>query len=242
MKYKCLVIDDEQPARKLISSYVSKIPELQSMGECKNVMEARSILQKEKIDLLLMDIQMPEISGIEFLRMLKDIPATILITAHPDFAIEGYELDVVDYLLKPVEFGRFYKAVTKAINSIANIENSSQVGEQESALDEMKHIFVKADKEILKINTREILFIESVREYVQIHTRKQKIVTLQSLSKFEEVLPPESFYRVHRSYIVNFEAIDSIMGNSVLIREHTIPISRGQRQQFLDIINKNKLF
>ncbi len=244
MIYKCLIVDDEEPARNLIRSYIEKIPDLEAAAVCKNVMEAKSVLLNEEIDIMFLDIQMPELSGIEFLRMLKKIPATVLITAYSNYAIEGYELDVVDYLLKPVEFGRFYKAATKAIDFVKKQDPSAQKGETAAPAEKgsVKQIFVKADKEILKFDVDKIIFIESQREYVKIVTAKTKVMTLQSLSKFEEILPAEKFARVHRSFIVNIDTIDKIIGNTIFIKEHRIPISRGQRQTFIDMINKDKLF
>ncbi len=247
MKYKCLIVDDEKPARDLIETYVGKIQELELVAVCENVLTAKSILNENDIDILFLDIQMPELSGIEFLRLLKKTPATILITAHSNYALESYELDVVDYLLKPVEFSRFYKAVNKAMDSLGKDVSDHDPKHAAATVqsfpgEESKFIFVKADKEIIKLHTGEILFIESEREYVQIYARKQKVLTLQALSKFSEILPENQFFRVHRSYIVNIEAIESIMGNTIYIGEHRIPISRGQRQEFLDRINKDKLF
>lgn len=247
MNYKCIIVDDEKPARDLIKNYVDKIPELDLVATCENVMKAKTILTEQQIHILFLDIQMPQLSGIEFLRLMKKIPATILITAHSNYALDGYELDVVDYLLKPVEFSRFYKAVSKAIEWIGkgtNAENVVDSPSQSKAPDAEKNkfIFVKADKEIIKLNVKEILFIESEREYVQIYTRKQKVLTLQALSRFEDILPENQFFRVHRSYIINIEAINRIVGNRIYIKEYKIPISRGQRQEFLEVINKNQLF
>ncbi|MGH1365988.1 MAG: LytR/AlgR family response regulator transcription factor [Calditrichia bacterium] len=244
--YNSIIVDDEKPARDLIESYIEKILELKLIAVCKNVMEAQPILNNRNIDILFLDIQMPELTGVEFLRLLNNMPATIFITAHSTYALEGYELDVVDYLLKPVEFGRFYKAVSKAINWLERTDDSKnrQSGHLATSADaeDNTSIFVKADKEIVKLNVNEILFIKSEREYVQIYARRKLVLTLQSLSKFTQVLPKKQFFRVHRSFIVNLQAIESIMGNTIYIKEHRIPISRGQRQEFLEMINKNQLF
>ncbi len=246
MNYNCLIVDDELPARELVQNYLSKIPEANVVASCKNVIEAKSILQEEQVDILFLDIQMPEINGLEFLRLLKEVPATILITAHSEHALEGYELDVVDYLLKPVEFGRFYKAFVKAMNIVSTRSNTNKQVQStrvpKNSQSDTKSIFIKTDKEIVKVDIEDILFIESMREYVKVFTGNKKLITLQSLSKFEEALPAENFFRVHRSYIVNVNSINKIMGNTIIIGDHKVPISRGQRQSFLDLINKQKLF
>ena len=238
MKYKCLIIDDEAQARKLITNYISKIPELELVASCKNPIEGQVVMSENTIDILFLDINMPELSGIDFLKLSKKIPATLLITAYSEYAINGYELDVVDYLLKPVEFPRFYKAVLKACertNKYKPIINQ----EKEK---EIKYIFVKSDKEIIKIEVFEIQYIEGMREYVRIYTDKRKILTLQSLSKFIDILPESLFFRVHKSFIVNIQAIDNIIGNTIHIKNKNIPISRGNKKEFLEIINKIKLF
>ncbi len=238
MKYKCLIIDDEAQARKLIAAYISKIPELELVDSCKNALKGQVIMSENKIDILFLDINMPELSGIDFLKLSKKTPATIFITAYSEYAIKGYELDVVDYLLKPVEFARFYKAILKACEQT----NKKQLFSKKEDKKEIKYIFVKADKEIIKLKITEIQYIESMREYVRIVTERRKIVTLQSLSRFVEILPEETFFRVHKSFIVNIEAIDNIIGNTIFIQKQKIPISRGNRKEFLEIINKIKLF
>lgn len=242
-KFKCLIVDDEQPARALIRSYVENIPELEVVGESASVLDAKQILENENVDILLLDIQMPNLSGLDFLKITKKQTATILITAYSEYAIEGYELDVIDYLLKPVEFDRFYKAINKSIEWIKSRSDFQLKSENISPLrDNPEFIFIKADKEIIKIKCEHILFIESLREFVQIHSTNKKYITLQSLSKFEEVLPNDQFFRIHRSSIVNIKSIDKIIGNSVVIGKNHLTISRGQKERFFELINKNKLF
>lgn len=240
--YKCLIVDDESPARDLIRNYINNIPELEVAGECSNVLDAKQILDSENIDILFLDIQMPNISGLEFLKITKKQPATVLITAYSEYAIQGYELDVIDYLLKPVEFDRFYKSVNKSIEWLNSQNISDKIVRIEDKETKTEFIFIKADKEIRKIKCDQILFIESLREFVQIHTTQKKHITLQSLSKFEEILPKDQFFRIHRSSIVNIKAIDKIIGNSVIIGKNTLAISRGQKDRFFSLINRNKLF
>ncbi len=239
MKYKCLIIDDEAQARKLIAAYISKIPELELVNSCKNALEGQAIMSENEIDILFLDVNMPELSGIDFLKISKKIPPTIFITAYSEYALNGYELDVVDYLLKPVEFPRFYKAVLKAFERIGK---HKQIVSENKEINKNKYIFVKADKEIIKLNILEIQYIEGMREYVRIYTEKRKILTLQSLSRFIEILPENLFFRVHKSFIVNIQTIDNIMGNTIYIKNNEIPISRGNKKEFIEKINKDELF
>ena len=245
MKYKCIIIDDEAQARKLIETYVSKIPELELIASCKTALEGQAIISENKIDILFLDINMPELSGIDFLKLSKNTPATILITAYSEYALNGYELDIVDYLIKPVEFGRFYQAVLKAFEKTnkykPNVKTKAVPAGRQDEKD-VEYLFVKADKEIIKVKVSEIQYIEGMREYVRINMDKRKIVTLQSLSKFSDILPKDTFFRVHKSYIVNIQAIDNIIGNTIYIQDNRIPISRGHRKEFMDLINKNNMF
>jgi len=242
-KFNCLIVDDEQPARELIKNYIKNIPELVFSAECSNVLDAKQILESTEIDILLLDIQMPNLSGVDFLKILKKQPATILITAFSEYALEGYELDVIDYLLKPAEFDRFYKAINKAVEWIKS-RNNIKSGTENNIKKENapEFIFIKVDKEIIKIKCDHILFIESLREFVQIHTGSKKYITLQALSKFEEILPKNYFFRIHRSSIVNIRAIDKVIGNTVIIGKNQLSISRGQKDLFFELINRNKLF
>jgi len=241
MKYKCLIIDDEQPARNLIKSYVKNIDKLELIAECENAIDAANIITEQNIDLIFLDIQMPGLTGIEFIKTMKNPPAIILITAYENYAVEGFNLDVTDYLLKPVEFPRFLKAVTKAIDSINSSKNINSADQSENNK-ENDFIFVKTNKELIKVAVKEILYVESLREYVQIVTNKQKLITYQSIYKFYEVLPQNIFFRCHRSFIVNVSVIDKVIGNLIFIGKHRVPISRGQRESFLEFINSNKLF
>lgn len=241
MKYNCLIVDDEKPARDLIKSYVEQIVSLKLIGECASALEAVDIVANQNIDIIFLDIQMPGLTGIDFIKSMKNSPAIILITAYENYAIEGFELDVTDYLLKPVEFQRFLKAVTKAIDSINNAKNINTADQIEKNKDN-DFIFVKTNKELIKVAVKDILYVESLREYVQIITTKQKLITYQSIYKFAEVLPKNIFFRCHRSYIVNVSVIDKVIGNLIFIGKHRVPVSRGQRESFLEFINSNKLF
>jgi DNA-binding LytR/AlgR family response regulator len=235
-------VDDESLARRLLKDHISKIPELELIAECENPLQAGSELIKHKIDLLFLDIQMPQITGIDFLKTIKEKPLTVFTTAYPDYALQGYELDVIDYLLKPVSFERFYQAVGKAMDylhhrSAGNLNERVTDGSKADAY-EKGYFYVKADYKIVRVNLNEILFVEGLKEYVQIYTENKKIVTLISMQKMAELLPAEYFFRIHKSHIVNLQKVDSIQGNLITIRGHQVSVSKTQRSEFIGRINK----
>ncbi len=231
-KYTCIIVDDEILARELIVSHLAKISEIEILAQCANAIEAKFALEKHQPDLLFLDISMPNLTGIELLRMLKKRPATILTTAYSEYALEGYELDVLDYLLKPIEFERFFKAVSKAIDWLEREKGlDNQIVANQKPKEE--YFFVKADYKIVKVYFKDILFIEALQKYVRIHTLQERVVTLMSMSHLEESLPAAQFIRIHRSHIINLDKIESIEGNIVHIGKHQLPISKGQREAFL---------
>ncbi len=238
-KYTCIIADDETLARELLAAHVAKIPNLEIVATCPNAIEAKFALEKHQPDLLFLDIQMPNLSGLELLRMLKRRPATILTTAFSEHALESYELDVLDYLLKPIEFERFFKAVSKAVDWL---DRGQIVPKNEAAAAPTEpppdYFFVKSDHKIVKVVFSEILFIEALQKYVRIHTARQRIVTLMGMSQLEEILPAGQFVRIHRSSIVNLEKIDSIEGNLVHIEKHQLAISKGQREDFMKWVER----
>ncbi len=225
-KLRTLVVDDEKPAVELLAAYVSKIPELELTATAHSAIAARTILQEKPIDLLFLDIQMPDLTGLELLKMLNNPPATILTTAYSEFALEGYELDVADYLLKPIEFERFYRSVARVLG-----KKGSPVAPPAD-----DYFFVKTDHQIVKVNFRDILFIESLREYVRIHTPTERIVARLALQRLEELLPPEHFIRIHRTYIVNIDHVQKIEGNLLHIGKERLPVSKGKREEFLKFV------
>jgi DNA-binding LytR/AlgR family response regulator len=224
-----LIVEDEKPATELLLAYAAKIPELEVIGVAHNAMNARHILSEKRVDLLFLDIQMPDLTGLQLLKMLKNPPPVVLTTAYSEFALEGYELDVLDYLLKPIEFERFYRAVSKL-----------WAKQQPAALPSLPpaedYFFVKTDHQIVKVNFRDILFIESLREYVRIHTAGQRIVARLALQRLEELLPPTKFIRIHRTYIVNIEAVQKIEGNMLHIGKEELPISKGKKEEFMQYL------
>ncbi|GHN01305.1 DNA-binding response regulator [Cytophagales bacterium WSM2-2] len=239
MSISCLIVDDEPLARSLLKDYVSKVPSLKLIDVCSSPMAAMPILQTQNVDLLFLDIQMPEITGISFLKIMKKRPFVILTTAYSEYALESYELDVVDYLLKPITFQRFLQAVDKVSSRIQTPIPQSQ--ERPASSSAQPFIFVKDGTKLVKINWNDILFIEGLKDYVTIHTRQQKIVSLQRLKTLEEQLPVDQFIRIHNSYIVALSAIESIQKNEVHIGQAQLPISDSYKKSFRDFIEKNHL-
>ena len=236
---RCLIVDDENIARKLLSDYVAKVPELELVATCSSALEAMKYVKNEHIDVLLLDIQMPDLTGLDFLKILPQKPATILTTAYSEYAVRSYELDVLDYLLKPIDFDRFYKAITKVMSS-KNLTRMLPPSTVEAAPKAGK-LFVKADNKIIKVAFDEIMTIYGQGAYVKlITTDGRKIMTLQSMSKLEESLPG-NFYRTHRSHIVNIDHIDSIDGNTIRLKDHVATLSKIKREEFLELIDELNL-
>jgi two-component system, LytTR family, response regulator len=224
MKIKCLVVDDEPLAIRLIEKHIEKIDALEVVATCNNAMKAFEILNNQTIDLLFIDIKMPNITGIEFLKNLKNPPKTILTTAYRDFAIDGFELGVVDYLLKPITFERFFKAVDKFLN-----ENSkSDVKIKESFKDDF--ILVKSGIKNHKINTNDILYIESVKDYIKIVLTDNKSITSKyKISDIEVELNQKKFIRIHRSFIINSSRITAFTNNDIEVNGVEIPIGASYK-------------
>jgi len=231
MLLRCLLVDDEPLAREGLAQYIQKVPFLELVGTCSNAFEAIDQLQNNHIDLLFLDIQMPDLTGLEFVNAFRQLPAIIFTTAHREYAVEGFELDAVDYLLKPFSFNRFLKAVQKV-----KLTNSLGAGEP------VDHIFIKSDGHFIRIQFRDILFIESAKDYVFIHTAAARYMALLSLKHLEERLPTEQFLRVHRSFIIPLDKVSKIEGNLLHIQSHRIPISRSLAEAVHQkIVGKNLL-
>ena len=191
MKYSCLIVDDEQLARMLLKEFVSKIPNLEIRGMCKNPLEAMEVMQSQSIDIIFLDIQMPELTGVEFIKTLQNKPAIIFTTAYAEYALEGYQLDVIDYLVKPFALSRFIKSVNKAIEYIDLKRNAAQTNGG-NAMDS-NHILLHADHKIYKVKLDDIQYIEGLKEYVSYFTKDKRIIVLQSLKDIEVTLPADSF-------------------------------------------------
>ncbi|MEQ9099902.1 MAG: LytTR family DNA-binding domain-containing protein [Imperialibacter sp.] len=234
MKYRCLIADDEPPARKLLSDYVSKIGNLELAGVCSNGVEVVEFLSENTVDILLLDIRMPLMTGMEILNDLPERPLTILVTAYEEYALKGYELDVIDYLMKPVPFERFQKAIDKAIEYLA-----VQVAADDNS-EKPDYFFIKTDTRIVKFMFAEVSAIEAQREYIKIIAGSRKVMSLVSLTSIANVLPPD-FVRIHRSYIINMRHIDEVQSNEVVIGKEIYPISRNYREVFFEKLGDRKL-
>ena len=233
--YKCAIVDDETLARTLIRTHLMQIPELEIVYECSSALEAGNYLKTNKVDLLFLDIQMQHLSGIDFLRSLQNPPKVIFTTAYSEFALDGYELNIIDYLLKPITFERFYKAVTKALE-LLKLENESKDAAEASVIDQS--IVIKSSHQHIKILLSDILFIEGLHKYVKIVTEKKTYTTLIALTTMEEELSKQLFYRCHRSFIVNLSKVELIDGNLAIIGTHKIPISKLNKQELLAKLGK----
>ena len=235
MNIRCLIIDDEPLAQRVIERYSENIPYLEIVKKCNNAIEAIDVLHQQEIHLLFLDINMPRLSGMDFLKTLKNPPLVIITTAYAEYAIQGYELDVVDYLMKPFAFDRFLKAIQKAQELLKNKE-TTHFENRESERIEDTFIFVKSSKKTFKVNLSDILYIEALGDYVKIFTNDKMIVSYQSLKNIESLLPPKSFPRVHKSFIIALSRIDLIEGNQVKIKDRLIPIGTNFKTDFERLI------
>jgi DNA-binding LytR/AlgR family response regulator len=236
--YKCIIIDDEPIAIRVIRNHLSVFNDFEIVAECANAPEAMPIISRERIDLLFCDIQMPQITGIDFVRSLAHPPKVIFTTAYRDYAIEAFELNVVDYLLKPVSFERF----TKAINNFLETETTHVVPARKTISDkkeEHDYIFLKADKKHYKINLNEILYFESLGDYVMVFTSTKKIVTKERIRNLAAKLPEKDFMQIHRSYIVSISKIESVGGGFVEIDKKKLPVGRNYKPQVNQLLQNN---
>lgn len=244
MNLSCLIVDDEPLARQLLEQYVKKIPQLELVQSCGNPVDAIEILRNNNVDILFLDIQMPEITGISLLKILQKKPYIVLTTAYSEYALEGYELDVTDYLLKPITFERFLKAVEK-IQRLATTNEGTPENIQETVTPIVEntpaYIFVKDGTKLVKIKLNEIMYVEGLKDYVSIYTPTQKIVSLQRMKLLEEQLPETEFVRIHNSYIVALNWIDAILKEKVQIGNIFLPVSDTYRKALKDFIDRNHI-
>lgn len=230
---RCLVVDDEPLAHKIISNYCDNLSFLEIVKKCHSAFEAINYLNENEVDLIFLDINMPKLKGLDFLRTLKKPPLIIITTAYQEYAMEGYELSILDYLLKPFSFERFLKAVNKAVDqnkllqaSIKPTKNTQELINTSTDTIEQKSIFIKGDKKIHQVKLNTILYLESIGSYVKIHLENEMIITLDRLTNFENTLPKNLFLRIHRSYIIAINKINTIEGNRIKINEIEIPIGQ----------------
>lgn len=231
---KCLVVDDEPPAREILRRYIDDIDTMELTAECSNALQAFTVLQKEPIDLMFLDVRMPRMNGNEFLKSLRHPPKVILTTAYPEYALEGYELDVVDYLLKPVPFDRFLKAVNKAFPSGVAPEEKIDVADKKK----QAFVYFRIDRKMKKVMLDDILYIESMKDYIKLFTSEGTLITKQSISSVEEMLPGKDFARVHRSYIVSLNSIKSFTSELIEISGANIPIGKLYRSEAMKILQQ----
>ncbi len=240
MKLRCIIVEDEPLARNLLADYVRKVTYLELIEACSTPLRALEVLKNNTVDLMFLDIQMPEITGITLLKTLQKKPLVILTTAYSEYALESYDLDVVDYLLKPVTFDRFLKAVDRASQRMRGPADTAPPPAPASDPGN-PFVFIKDGTRLVKVNYDDILFVEGLKDYVTIVTKTQKIVSLQRLKSLEEQLPADKFIRIHHSYIIALKAVDSIRKGEVQIGAHLIPISDTYRKAFREFVERNQM-
>lgn len=232
-KLTCLLVDDEPPSLEILRTYIANTPGLVIAGECHHAIAAFEFLQHQSVDLIFLDVNMPRMTGTDFLRALKNPPKVILTTAYRDYAVDGYELGAVDYLLKPFSLDRFWKAIQRVTETqTTTISPAIEPAKQE------RHLFVRADRKMVKIAAREILFIESLKDYVKIVLADRQVITKQTITSIEEMLPENEFLRVHRSFIVSLNHVDSYSPTSIFIGKTEIPVGPLYRQQVITKVRR----
>jgi DNA-binding LytR/AlgR family response regulator len=237
MKIRCLIIDDEPPGREILKKHIEGIEALELSGECANAIEALAFLQRHTVDLLFLDILMPHLLGTSFIRTLNNPPKVIFTTAFRKFAVEGFELNAVDYLVKPISFERFLKAVNRVLE--IKIPVSANISQVTNTASESSHPFLyfRVDRKMVKVYLEDILFIESLKDYIRVITTSKTIITKQAISSLEEILPCAGFMRIHRSFIVAIHKIDSFNTDYVEIGKKEIPIGRSFKHDVNKILN-----
>ncbi len=237
MIYTCLIVDDEPLARKGIQLHVAEIPDLKLVGEFGNALKAGDFLESNPVDIMFLDIQMPGVTGIEFIKKLNDPPAIILTTAYTEYAVEAFELDVIDYVLKPIKFERFERAVKKA-QEYVKLRNTDAT-EFEDFTEE--YVYIKADRKYVRLYYKDIQFIQGMKDYVMIHTPEKKYMTAMNVKTILSQLPAQLFSRVSKSYIVNIDKIESVDTDMIYIQNHDIPLGNTYKEEFLKTHIKDRL-
>jgi len=234
-KINTIIVEDEPLAREGLLNYIKDVEFLEVKKVCEDALEANKVLASENINLMFLDIQMPRITGIDFLKSLKNPPMVIMTTAYPNFALQGYELDVLDYLVKPFPFDRFLKAANKA-RDYFDLKNAGVAGQESNAKED--YFFVKCDYRYEKIHFNDVLYVEGMENYVVIHTPSQKYVTLLRMKNIEEILPVKAFMRIHKSYISSIKRISAIDGNEIIINGKRLPVSREKKAEIMEKVIK----
>ena len=231
-KYNVVIVDDEFLAQKLLQDYVSKVDSLQIVAVCSNAFEAMNALKNNQVDIMFLDIQMPDLTGLELVKSLEHKPAIIFTTAYSEYAVDAFNLSVVDYLLKPFDFQRFFQAVSKAVGGVQPLV-STEDKPRDTISRSNDFITVKADYKLYKINYDDLLFIEGQHEYVTFHTTQRRITALFALKDLEEILPKDKFVRVHKSYIVSFKHIQDLDKSDVTVAGNKVPVGASYRDELL---------
>lgn len=234
MSINCIIIDDEPLARKGLKEYIADVDFLNLAGEFDNPLKATELIAKGEVQLLFLDIQMPKITGLDFFKTLQHPPPVIFTTAYPQYALEGFEVNALDYLVKPISFGRFLAAALKA-KEYYEVREKNTTGE--AAAD---HFFIKADNKLVRVLYDDVLYVEALQNYVTIHTTTKKYMTYLTFKSVEDYLPTEKFLKVHKSYIVAAARIDSIEGNDIRIGQQHIPVSRNLKEEVMEKLLKNR--
>ncbi|MEO5892948.1 MAG: LytTR family DNA-binding domain-containing protein [Ferruginibacter sp.] len=230
---KCIIVEDEALAQHVIQSHLQQFGEFELVATCNNALEATEVLHTHEVDLIFLDIQLPGMTGLNFLRTLSAPPLVVLTTAYPEYALESYEFNVIDYLLKPISFERF----SKAVNKIADGRLFTQVVKEKDN-QAPDHIFIKSSSKFFKVRFSEIIYIEGMKDYLKIHTTESKLVTHQTMGDMEKILPANQFIRVHKSYIIAVAHIRSVYGNIIEIQKLTIPIGSIYKERVMNIIGR----
>ncbi|MEP7228703.1 MAG: LytTR family DNA-binding domain-containing protein [Ginsengibacter sp.] len=228
-----MIVEDETLAQHVLQNHLQKIDRCELVATCSNALEAREILSKQDVDLMFLDIQLPGMTGLNFLRSLQHPPLVVLITAYSEYAVESYEFNIIDYLLKPVSFERFSKTIDKIVDGGLFLQTSKE--RERLPAD---HIFVKSNSKFFKVNFSEIVYVKGMRDYLKIHTPEYNLVTLQTMNEMEKILPPKQFIRIHKSYIIALAHIKSIYGNSIEIENETIPIGIRYKEKVMELVSK----
>jgi DNA-binding LytR/AlgR family response regulator len=235
MQVKCIIVDDEPMARDVIRRYIQKIPTLRLMGEFGNAIDATVCLQEQSVDVIFLDIRMPQLTGTEFVRSLRNVPKIIFTTAHKEYAHEGFELDVTDYLLKPIRFDRFLRAVNKAFPQKHQEPEFTVSPLAEENKSTASFIYLRADRKMIRVLLNDILYIESDKDYVKVFTEKGFILTRQTIASVEAMLSDSQFIRIHRSFIVSLNKLKSFTAETVEIANKELPIGKLYRNTFLKL-------
>lgn len=239
MILNCVIVEDEPLARNLMIDYVRKVSSLKLVEACSSPLAAMEVLRNNPVDVLFLDVQMPELTGISLLKVLKRKPLVVLTTAYSEYALEGYELDVADYLLKPITFERFLKAVDKITQRLEG--KNTPLSEKPATENSNPFVFIKDGTKLVKVQLNDILYIEGLKDYVTIHTKQQKIVSLQRMKALEEQLPPADFIRIHNSFIVALKAIEVVHKGEVQVAGNLLPIGETFKKSFREFIERNQM-